>query len=215
MKTKKINYRNYAPNAHETEVQQGYWEGKPNLHSLISKINCEVAGFEESYREKNNSNLEGYNLRTSLLNSGAKNAVIRDHAYKTFLNGTRGDKLAGVAIDLMSFAEGVGVTLQREHFKNNDQILNIALESCNMYIMINRLFALVSDLGIPIVLGNDYYGHFHHDTISNCLHAVEFICKYLDIDLELHIQLKMENALDLSKNYQYEQEPAQGDITNG
>jgi len=187
-----INWRDVSVRARDHAKKAGFLAGKPNPHSHISKINGEVAEFEEAHSNGNVADILEYKNRIRLLEAGnGTYGALKEYAFEKIMKDTTGDELADAGIHLANFAEGEGVILQRDHFKNHDEILNIASEEKNVYIMINRLYELISVLGKPLIFVAGYAGVHHHADITNCLYAVEFIAKYLEIDLEYHIEEKM------------------------
>ena len=186
-----INYREIQVKAGEHAQASGFLDGEINYFSLISGVNGEVAEFAEAFEKGKVAELQKYKDKVAMLDSYSEYGALKDHWFNDLMKDTQGDELADIAIRLCTLAECLGVIIQREHFKNQDQVLNISLDERNVYMMINRLYELVSHVQTPLVVASEYSGHFHHINISNCLYAVELISEYLGVSLEYHIVEKM------------------------
>ncbi len=184
-----FEYCSLARKIHANAVKKGFWDVL-NYHSFVADVIKEIGEFIDACKSGKVADVNGYERSLELYRIDNSDRLAVDAIFKDYVKDSTGDELADIQMLLLSLAVGYDVEISRSIFPKSDIILNMAFESNDLFMMINRLTALVSKLA-AVAVGVYGANTMHQVLFCQCLYCVEFIARFMDIDLGFHIEHKM------------------------
>lgn len=177
-----MNVEAVIKEAYENAIEKGFHDGRDNIHEKIMLIISEIGEALEADRDGNRADFEDLEVcQNSIIKSGMTEESSRITAFKNTIKDTFEDELADVFIRLADLAGYMKVEADWS-LVSVDRFKNIPENTGEQLLLLTKTVC-----GIKEGLGPGLKYVFI-DAMSFLL----LIAKYHNVDIEKHIELKME-----------------------
>jgi len=190
-----MTYKEQIERIYKNAVNNGLWDHN-DVHQHVSHINSEISEAYSAYSKGRHAKQSNFD------HADSKDEKIC--FFKCDIHNTLEDKAADIRISLLSLAGHLKLTLDTEHaFEPLDLVIERAMKHDNVYIIINRIHQLVSN--IP----NQYYSQYDkipqiESKIRLCLNAVDQLASHCNTDLNYFERNKI--WFNSTRNYKHQGE---------
>jgi len=190
-----MDYKDDIETVFQSATKKGLWDHN-DVHEHVSHINCEISEAYSAFTKNRRSRQSSFDHATS--------DEERISFYKTDIKNTFEGELADTKISLLSLAGHLKISLNKESIMiGSDLVIERAIKKDNIFIIINRIHQLVSN--IP----NQYYSDC--DKIPNveskiilCLNAVERLASHCNVELNYFVKTGI--WFNSTRNYKHKGE---------
>lgn len=192
-----MNRNELARLAHANAVEKGFYNNKPSVESLLMLVICEVAELVEADRRGQRARIdlfdealseEGYLGMVESFGEEEDLETWREGmlpiAFSEFVSDTVEDEMADIYIRLLDIAGWLEYDVDKHVASLNDTRRQITSRIKHESIPEQGLLLVQ-------IISNSCDNDEDETAVSEGLMIVEELAKYLNIDLPLHVELKM------------------------
>lgn len=175
------NFNELSKAIHLNNVEKGFWDSERNMGELFMLIVSEISEALEAHRKGRFANV-------GLYNEALKNEIVPNEAFLKFIKDTVGDEMADVAIRLMDYCYHIGLQFD-DNYIESSQMIGAVPKNFG-----DSLMRLSGSVYWVWMVASGYTRFTTEDQVNKVADAFAFllsICEKFQIDLPLHIQLKM------------------------